>query len=284
MGGADDFEHLQFNVGPFTFDALAAGPAEGDLVVLLHGFPESSFEWQHQLRALAAAGYRVVAPDQRGYSPGARPAEVEAYRIDHLSADVLAITDELGGHRFHLVGHDWGSGPAWHIAGRWPNRLKTVTSISVPHPSAFGAVYRGEIPGDQKEKSAYMDFFRQVGTAEDALLPGMRNMFIGAGLGEEVADQHSRIVGQREGLTGGLNWYRANHIEDMDVPAIEVPTLFIWSDGDIYLGREAAEATERYVTGPYRFEVIEGVDHWVPEKAPERVNELLLDHFASANS
>ena len=276
-----DFERLALHAGSFTFNALASGPADGELVLLLHGFPESSFEWRHQLDALGAAGYRAVAPDQRGYSPGARPTDVEAYRIDHLSSDVLAFADELGAHTFHLVGHDWGSGPAWYIAGRWPDRLKTVTSISVPHPKAFGAVYRGEIPGDQKEKSAYMDFFRMEGVAEDAMLPGMRDMFIGAGLGEDVADAHASICGEREGLTGGLNWYRANHIEDLDVPVIEVPTLFIWSDGDIYLGREAAEATERYVSGPYRFEVIEGVDHWVPEKAPDRVNSLLLEHFSA---
>jgi pimeloyl-ACP methyl ester carboxylesterase len=273
------FETLEFKVGEFVFDALAAGPADGELVLLLHGFPETSFEWRHQLDALSAAGYRAVAPDQRGYSPRARPLEVEAYGVDHLSADVLAIVDELGGHKFHVVGHDWGSGPAWYLAGRWPDRLKTVTSISVPHPRAFAAVYNGEIPGDQKEKSSYMDFFRMEGTAEDAMLPGMRDMFVGAGLGDEVADAHTRVVGTREGLTGGLNWYRANYIESIDVPAIDIPTLFIWSDGDIYLGREAAEATERYVTGPYRFEIIEGIDHWVPEKAPERVNELLLEHF-----
>ena len=276
-----EFDRLRFTIGDFAFDALAAGPEDGEAVILLHGFPESSFEWRHQLVALADAGYRAVAPDQRGYSPGARPSEVGAYRVDHLSSDVLAIADTMNAHRFHVVGHDWGSGPAWYLAGRWPDRLKSVTSISVPHPKAFQAVYKGEIAGDQKEKSAYMDFFRMEGTAEDAMLPGIRDMFVAAGLGEEVADAHASICGTREGLTGGLNWYRANHMEDLDVPDIEVPTLYIWSDGDVYLGREAAEATARFVKGPYRFEIIEGVDHWVPEKAPERVNELLLEHFAA---
>jgi len=275
-------EHRSIAANGITLDVLEAGG--GFPVILCHGFPELAYSWRHQLPALAAAGYRAVAPDQRGYSPRARPADVGAYRIDHLSSDVLAIADVLNAHRFHLVGHDWGSGPAWYIAGRFPERLKSVTSISVPHPKAFAAVYNGEIPGDQKEKSSYMDFFRMEGTAEDAMLPGMRDMFVAAGLGEEVADAHARIVATREGLTGGLNWYRANHIEAMDVPDIEVPTLFIWSDGDIYLGREAAEATERFVKGPYRFEVIEGIDHWVPEKAPERVNQLLLDHFAAHSS
>lgn len=276
-----ELEQIEFKIGEFVFDALAAGPADGDAVFLLHGFPESSFEWRHQLTALAGAGYRAIAPDQRGYSPGARPQEVAAYRVDHLSADVLAMADDIGAHRFHLVGHDWGSGPAWYIAGRWPERLKSVTSISVPHPKAFAAAYHGEIECDQKEKSSYMDFFRMEGVAEDAMLPRTRDMFVTAGLGDEVADAHARIVGTREGLTGGLNWYRANHIEALGVPDIEIPTLFIWSDGDVYLGREAAEATGCFVKGPYRFEVIEGVDHWVPEKAPERVTKLLLEHFAA---
>lgn len=276
-----DIDAVEFRVGDMVFDALTSGPEDGDLVLLLHGFPESAFEWRRQLVALGSAGYRVVAPDQRGYSPRARPPDVAAYTVDHLAADVLAIADELGGHRFHLVGHDWGSGPAWYVAGRWPERLKTVTSISVPHPRAFAAAYRGDIGGDQRQKSSYMDFFRMEGVAEDAMLPGMRDLYAGAGLDDKAAEAHLRIFGTREGLTGGLNWYRANHMEEMDVAEVTVPTLFIWSDGDIYLGREAAEATAPLVTGPYRFEVLEGVDHWVPEKAPDRVNELLLEHFAA---
>lgn len=275
-------EQLALAVGRWTFDALAAGPVEGELVLLLHGFPESAHEWRSQIGALAGAGYRVIAPNQRGYSPGARPAEVEAYRIDHLGADVLAIVDEAGAHQFHVIGHDWGAAVAWYVAGRWPDRLRTMTSISVPHPSAFAAAYRGELGGRQKEMSGYMDFFRMEGTAEDSLLSSLSAMFAAAGIDADVAESHLRIVGDRTGLTGGLNWYRANRIEALAVPAIDVPTLFIWSDGDAYLGREAAQATGSHVNAPYRFEVIEGVDHWVPENAPDRVNTLLLEHLASS--
>src|SRR3954470_2514177 len=114
-------DRIEIPVGDFTFDALAAGPDGGELVLLLHGFPQTSRSWRHQIPALAEAGYRAIAPDQRGYSPRARPAEVEAYRVDHLVADVLAIADWMGGHRFHLVGHDWGAAVAWQVAGRYPD-------------------------------------------------------------------------------------------------------------------------------------------------------------------
>src|SRR5205807_9057314 len=130
-------EHLEIPVGKFAFDARAAGPADGELVLLLHGFPQSSWEWRSQLSALGDAGYRAVAPDQRGYSPRARPDGVERYEVEHLVADVLAIADWLGGHRFHLVGHDWGAAVAWAVGGTHPERLHTLSIVSVPHPKAF---------------------------------------------------------------------------------------------------------------------------------------------------
>ena len=137
-------EHLEIPVGRFTFDARAAGPAEGDPVLLLHGFPESSHEWRAQLRALGGAGYRAIAPDQRGYSPRARPIGVDNYRAEHLVADVISMADAIGVDRFHLVGHDWGAAVAWHVAGRHPERLRTLTPVSVPHPKAFADALLGD--------------------------------------------------------------------------------------------------------------------------------------------
>jgi pimeloyl-ACP methyl ester carboxylesterase len=131
---------VRIPVGEDTFDARVAGPEDGELVLLLHGFPQTSYSWRSQLEALGAAGYRAVAPDQRGYSAGARPAEVERYAIPALVGDVIAIADELGGHRFHLVGHDWGAAVAWQVAGRHQDRLRSLTVLSVPHPSASASV------------------------------------------------------------------------------------------------------------------------------------------------
>lgn len=277
-----EIEQVEIKGGDWTFDCRVAGPEDGRLVVLLHGFPETSYSYRSQLAALADAGMRAVAPDQRGYSPGARPLEVGAYAIDHLGSDVIAIVDEIGAPRFDLVGHDWGAAVAWYVAGRWPGRVRTLTALSVAHPSAFSAALRGELGGNQAERSTYMDFFRQEGTAEDSLLPTLRDMYVGSGLGDEAADEYMRVLGDRSALTGGLNYYRANSLADgLDVPPIEVPTLHVWSTDDPFLGREAAEATASFVRGPYRFEVLEGVDHWVPEKAASEVNRLLLDHLAA---
>ena len=161
------FERLEIPVGEFVFDALADGPEDGELVLLLHGFPQSSFEWRSQLAALGEAGYRAVAPDQRGYSPRARPEGVEHYEVHHLIADVLAIADWLGGHQFHLVGHDWGAAVAWGLGGTYQERLRTLNIVSVPHPKAFAAALSES--KDQQEKSSYIQLFREEGKAEHVL-------------------------------------------------------------------------------------------------------------------
>jgi len=278
-------EALRIPVGEEVFEARAAGPEDGELVLLLHGFPQTSWSWRHQLEALAAAGYRAVAPDQRGYSPGARPAEVERYGAGHLAADVLAVADELGGHTFHLVGHDWGAAVAWQVAGRNASRLRTLTVLSVPHPLAFGRALAGEGGSDQASRSSYMDFFRSDEAAA-ALVgdegAGLRALFAGSGLTGDV-EPYVEVLMQPGAMQAALNWYRAadpSLAEGLD--PITTPTLFVWSTEDPALGREGAEWTAEYVEGPYRFEVLEGVPHWIAEAAPDRLNALLLDHLGSA--
>ena len=279
-------ETIEIPAGGFTFTARAAGPADGRLVLLLHGFPQTSYEWRSQLEALGGAGYRAVAPDQRGYSSGARPEGVEHYALDHLIADVLGMADELGGHKFDLVGHDWGAAVAWHVAARYPARIRSLTPLSVPHPAAFRAALKGELGGDQAERSSYVDFFRSDAAARvflDNDGERLRQLLVGSGIAEQDADEYMRVLTQPGALTGGLNWYRANSFVDTEVPAIEVPTMFVWSTDDMALGREGAEATAKFVTGPYRFEVLEGVSHWIPDVASDRLNPLLLDHLASVD-
>jgi pimeloyl-ACP methyl ester carboxylesterase len=275
-------EQLEIPVGEMVFTARAAGPEEGELVLLLHGFPQTSWSWRHQIMALAEAGYRVVAPDQRGYSPGARPAALEQYATSHLVADVLGIADEVGGHTFHLAGHDWGAAVAWQVAGRYPQRLRTLTAVSVPHPQAFGRSLAGEAGSDQAQRSSYIDFFRSA-EAEDVLLAGdaavLRNVYRGSGLDD--FDEYLAVLSERSALTAALNWYRAAELTSVEgLGPITMPTLYVWSTDDVALGREAAEWTAAYVEGPYHFEVLEGVSHWVPEEAPERLNDLLIEHLA----
>lgn len=280
---ADDapaIELLEIPVGEDVFTARACGPVAGELVVLLHGFPQTSWSWRHQLVALGAAGYRAVAPDQRGYSPGARPTEVTRYASHALVADVLAIADELGGHAFHLVGHDWGAAVAWQVAGRHPQRLRTLTVLSVPHPVAFAEALRHP-DGDQAARSSYFELFRSDEAADAFLADGaalLRGIF--GPLEPAEVEPYVAVLTEPGAMQAALNWYRAADVTLVEgLGPITTPTLFIWSTEDTALGRVGAEATAAHVEGPYRFEVLEGVSHWIAEEAPRRTNELLLEHL-----
>ena len=279
-------ELSEVTAGDKTFVVRTAGPADGEPVVLLHGFPQTSHSWRHQLEALAAAGYRAIAPDQRGYSPGARPEAVEDYSILKLVGDVLAIADALGIERFHLVGHDWGAGVAWQVAGRHQERVRTLTILSVPHPKAFGRAIQGDAGSDQAERSSYMQTFRQEGS-EDLFVrdgaAGLRALYSASGLTD--VEPYVEVLQERAAMRAALNWYRAAGIDHtQDIGEITMPTLFVWSTNDPALGPDAARWTEEFVAGPYRFEVLEGVSHWIAEEAPERTSELLLEHLRAAGA
>jgi pimeloyl-ACP methyl ester carboxylesterase len=286
-------EDLLFAANGLRFSGRAAGPNDGRAVLLLHGFPQTSVSWLHQLDALGAAGMRGIAFDQRGYSPGARPPEVSDYAIDELVGDVLAVADSVGLARFDLVGHDWGAMVAWVVAARHPGRVRTLTAVSVPHPRAFAHAFSGTGEGadDQRQRSSYIDVFRaEGGVAERALLgednsgDGLRAMFDASGLPSDTEEVGVFVDAMLEpgALTAALNWYRAMDPGSLaDVGAITVPTLYVWSDEDIALGRAAAESTVDWVSAPYRFEVLSGVSHWIPETAPDALNGLLLAHLAA---
>jgi len=277
----------------FVFDAVTIGPASERAVLFLHGFPQTWYSWRHQLDAVAAAGFRGVAFDQRGYSPGARPRRVEDYRVGSLVSDVVAVADALGLDRFDLVGHDWGAMVAWAVAAHHPERVHTLTAVSVPHPRAFAAAFGGAGDGDedQRQRSSYIDVFRaDGGVAERALLgedgsgDGLRAMFDASGLPSDSDEVRAFVAAMIEpgALTAALNWYRATEPHALgDVGQITVPTLYVWSTQDVALGRTAAEATVDWVTGSYRFEVFEGVSHWIPETAPGALSRALLDHLAA---
>jgi pimeloyl-ACP methyl ester carboxylesterase len=278
--GTPAIELIEIPVGEDTFTARACGPATGELVLLLHGFPQTSWSWRHQLQALGAAGFRAVAPDQRGYSPDARPAEVGRYASTALVADVLAIADEIGGFSFHLVGHDWGAAVAWQVAGRHPHRVRTLTILSVPHPLAFSEALR-DASSDQAQRSSYFELFRSD-EAADAFLSDnaalLRRVF--EPLDPADVEPYVEVLSEPGAMQAALNWYRAADITLVEgLGPITMPTLYVWSTEDVALGREGAEATAAHVEGPYRFEVLEGVSHWIAEQAPERTNELLLEHL-----
>ena len=244
-----------------------------------------SHSWRHLLPALARAGYRAVAPDLRGVSPDARPAQREAYAIPHLVADVLGIADALAAEHFHLVGHDWGGALAWQVAGRHPDRVRTLAVASTPHPLAFRRAL-DDPNTDQAQRSGYMAVFRSEGAGEDMWLgrgvEGLRELYAAAGLTQEEAEPCVKAFSDRAALTAFLGWYRAGDPADPQALPVRVPTLYVWSTGDPALGRDAAEWTRDYVLGDYRFAILDGVDHWIPEHAPQRFASLLLGHLRGA--
>jgi pimeloyl-ACP methyl ester carboxylesterase len=271
-------ERLQIPTSGGTFDALAAGPSAGRPALLLHGFPESAAQWEHQLAALAEAGYRAIAFDQRGYSPGVRPNTVEAYGPDELIGDVLAVADALDWPRFDLVGHDWGSAVAWMTAAAHPERLRTLSTVSTPHGAALRDALRSD--PDQQRRSAYFGLFRTPGEAERQLLDegGLREIY--DGLPVARIDEYLRRFREPGALTPALNWYRAMRRPTRTGP-ITTPTLYVWSTGDAFIGETAARAAAHHVAGPYRFEILDGVSHWISEQAPERLSALLLEHLGA---
>ncbi len=282
-------EQLRIPIDDLTFDAIADGPEGGEPVLLLHGFPESAWCWRHVQPRLTVGGCRSVAPDLRGYSPDANPSEPEAFAIEILVADVLGLADALGWDRFHLVGHDWGGALAWHVAGRHPQRLRTLSVVSTPHPRAFlAAKHAGPADDgdDQAERSSYMQVFRQPGS-EDLLLAddcaALRLALEAAGLDAESIDHHLGRLADPGAMVGALNWYRgADPTDAAGMGPITTPTLYVWSTDDIALGRAAAEATGAEVDGPYRFVELDGVSHWIPEEKPEVLAEAILGHLPLA--
>jgi pimeloyl-ACP methyl ester carboxylesterase len=272
-------EPLQLPARGLVFDALAAGPPTGELVVLLHGFPQTSASWTPLLGTLAAAGYRAVAPDQRGYSPTARATTVRAYRMAELVADVVAIADRLDAAAFHLVGHDWGGVVAWRLAGRHPGRVATLTAVSTPHPRAFARA----LVGTQALRSAYVPVFR-IPRLPELLLGahrqwGLRRLLAQDGLGAEWVDTYTRAMAQPGALSAALAWYRAATPFGLRAPPVSVPTLYVWGSGDPALGPRAATTTGRWATGAYRFEVLPGAGHWLPEHHAGELGRLLLEHL-----
>ena len=198
-----------------TFTADVAGPAEGALVLLLHGFPESRHSWRAALPALAAAGYRAVAPDQRGYSPGARPdpAELSNYAFDKLVADAIEIAAAAGydGKRFHLVGHDWGGQVSWGVANAHPTRLASLTVLSRPHPSSFQRALAKD--GDQKHRSRHHRAFLEPETGKMLLADNARRLregLFGQGVPVAALEEHLSVLGNPAALEAALAWYRAN--------------------------------------------------------------------------
>ena len=274
-------ELLRVDVGDLTFDVRADGPDGGRPVVLLHGFPETSASWAAVTPRLAEAGLRTYAVDQLGYSPGARPLEPDAYALTNLAQVTADLMTAMEVPVADVVGHDWGANVAWALAAWHEDRVRSLTAVSVPHPTAFTTAFRSD--PEQKERSAYIRLFRQQGEAEKLLLADdarrLRRVF-GDAVPAEAVDEYVAVLSAPGALTAALNWYRAMS-SATPVDDVTVPTTYVWSDGDVAIGRRAAEGCAEHVAGDYRFVELAGVSHWIPEQAPEQLAVAVLDRIAS---
>jgi pimeloyl-ACP methyl ester carboxylesterase len=263
----------------------AAESKGAPLIILLHGFPEAWFSWQHQIRALAGAGYHVLAPDMRGYNLSDKPKGVHAYRIEHLVGDVAALIRWAGAERATVIGHDWGANVAWHFAMRHPEMLDRLVILNVPHPALMAKALTN--PG-QLLKSAYMFFFQLPWLPERAFLAGnvapIRRTLENDPVRKRAFDREDieRFVlaaKQPGAMTCGMNYYRAafrQPKEQAQPRIIDAPVLVIWGEQDRYLGKELADPPSDLVPNA-RVERLPDASHWVQNDRPDRVNQLLLD-------
>jgi pimeloyl-ACP methyl ester carboxylesterase len=242
---------------------------------LLHGWPDTHDLWRHQVKALNDGGYRTIAPDLRGFGASDKPDDVEAYALKHTVVDMVAVLDACGVDRAHLVAHDWGAAAAWGFASFLPDRIRTFTTLSVGHPRAFR-----DAGFEQRMRSWYMLLFQFDGVAEQ-WLDENREMLAT----HPDADEVQKRLAEPGALTASLGWYRANaHPRSLvgpppELPPVRCPVLGIWSTGDVALTERQMTASERYVEGPWRYERIDGVGHWMQLQAPDRVSELLLEQL-----
>jgi pimeloyl-ACP methyl ester carboxylesterase len=271
--------------GDLVFDVTDSGPADGPVVVLLHGFPQFRDSWDGVAEQLTAAGYRCLAPDQRGYSPGARPPRRRDYRTPLLVEDVRALLDSAGAERAHVVGHDWGAGVAWQFASTHPERTASLTSLSVPHPAAF---LKAMATSRQFLSSWYMYAFQLPSLPERFVLGDgtqwqkLSKRLQGSGQTREHADRDAQRMAQDKTFTAAVNWYRAMPLGNPGDARRKtpVPTMFIWGDQDRFCKPKGAYETAKWVDAPYRFEPLAGASHWLPEEQTDVVSKLMLEHFA----
>lgn len=268
----------------FAVDETGAGD---HLALCLHGFPESRFSWRYQAPVLAEMGYRVWAPDLRGYGETEpKPADVAAYRLSRLREDVAALIDASGAKKVTLIGHDWGAGLAWSFASQGTRPLERLVIMNVPHPAVMAAQLGKS--WSQLKKSWYMFFFQIPGlpewatTARDA--QAVRRAFHGmardkSNFGDAVLDRYARDAQRPGAIRGMINWYRAAfRYPDMrgEWPVIETPTLIVWGEEDAALGVELLDGTDAYVRD-LTIRRLPGVSHWVQQEAPDKVNAILRE-------
>lgn len=271
---------LNVRVDERVFTGLSAGPDDGPLTVLLHGFPQTSRAWRWPTERLGEAGKRAVAPDLRGHSPaGARPPDIADYRLDAVADDVIELAEALGHNSFHLVGHDLGGIVAWYLAAHHPERVRTLTAVSTPHLAAFAAA----LHNPALTRLPPFPLFRQPAPAAEQILladdaAALRAAY--AGLEPEDVGHYVQTFRGPGVLTAALNYFRAiDYDQWFALPEVTVPTQFVWGLEDPYLADSTARSTAEHVKGTYQAHRLDGVAHWVPETARGEITRLVLEHI-----
>jgi len=276
---------------------LEAGRRGDPLIVLAHGFPELAYTWRYQIPVLAAAGYHVLAPDQRGYGGSSAPEDVTHYDIRALTGDLVGLADEVGAERSVFIGHDWGATVVWNLAQLYPERVAAVAGLSVPpvpRPRTAPTTAFAKFGDD-----FYILRFQTPGVADAelgadpratlrALLAGAADAALPNWLGSDDLDYFATEF-TRTGFTGGLNWYRNMDrnwalTERVSSPTIAVPALFIGGRADAVLSFTRTDRALEVVTGPYREEWIDGAGHWIPQDGAADVNRILLEFLVSVGT
>lgn len=292
-----------FTRDELTFDVTDAGLTDGEVVVLLHGFPQDRQAWDGITPLLNKAGYRTLAPDQRGYTAAATPGGRMSFKVDQLAQDIVVLIDTVGAASAHVVGHDWGAVVAWKLAERHADRVASVTVLSTPHPAAMAWAFAHS---NQWKKSLYMVFFQFPWIAERLMYRQLPGLYIKTGMSQQDAHKYAERFPTPESLTGPLGWYRSipssqtilksmkynrdqskgvdkEHVSgSILVPAprpkhaIQVPTSYVWGSRDFAFDQAAAEKTAEFVSAEYEFVNITGAGHWLPEVNADEVTDVII--------
>ena len=270
------------SVDELTFTCRVSGMEnDGEAVILLHGFPETSRMYYDLIPVLVSEGFKVVAPDQRGYSPGARLPKISDYSIDKLSQDVIDIADAFQFEKFHLIGHDWGSAVGWVTVAFHSDRVISWTALSVPHLDAFFEAMNNN--PEQQRKSQYIKFFKKP------ILPEFYFSIFGYKYlrdiwrksSKEEIEKYLEVFKQKGALKSSLNWYRANmKNDDKSIGDIAAPTLIIYGLKDMAIGEKSVDESEKYLKGDYKIEKLE-TGHWLIQESFEAVSKSIINHLTN---
>lgn len=265
-------------INGLNLNVLSEG--EGDPVLLLHGFPDSNYLWRGVIPKLTQAGYKVIAPDQRGFGESDAPEGKENYDMALIAKDAVAVLDALDIEKVKLVAHDWGAMIGWLLAGTYPERFESYTAISVGHPKAYASA-----GFEQKKKGWYVLFFQLEGIAEKVFMADDWSIFRKTVHDHPEIDHWIQDLSRPGRLTAGMNWYRANlkKLWKTDFPRVKIPVFGIWSTNDVALAEDQMIGSAAFVDAPWRYERLEGVSHWIPVDAPDTVSEMLISYFKSAS-